>query len=552
MNLSALNTGLTQAPIPTATEANTALAGQQRAPAGTLSGEDFAAFLRNQIRALKNNERQDIAAAPVPPAPPRAEHLTPYRPVREATDGAERDDAKPLKVKASAHADTADHAQSQSQMVKDIQDPSQAQDKLNESNDSSKAHSAEPIQADQAALETPSPMDASAQSVAPADQTLTTDTANTAPPLTDGALAATVAQLTTIPLSPSINIITTAQSQPDDKSVADFALAMGLDPSQVQALFGQTTTAKIPQNNVSTQQMLGMNSMPIFNAPGLQKDASLSAVNVPLESLNLTTAVSTADFQALKTSATPTLDASANSTLNALSNLNIQLATAQLTPNATPAMPVSTLAVLSMMDADLRPEDIDALKNEFDALSPTTDVGGLGMADHGTGASAVNHAQLPAKAAVVLANNPNMAQTFDKLSEKLATELASRMNDQLNAGEWKMKFALKPASLGLVDVQLEMRDGRLTAQFNADTSLTQDLIQNGSQRLKEALGQLGMNNASVLVGQGQTQQQGQSGQSGLPSRRGDNRVTLASETAPELTTTAKPRHSNSLQFDNYA
>jgi flagellar hook-length control protein FliK len=372
--------------------------------------------------------------------------------------------------------------------------------------------------------------------------------------LTDAVLSAAPAQLTTIPLSPSINIITTAQSQPDDKSVADFALAMGLDPSQVQALFGQTTSAKPPQNNVSTQQMLGMNSMPIFNAPGLQKDASLSAVQLPLESLNLTTAVSTADFQALKASA-PTLDASANSTLNALSNLNIQLATAQLTPNATAAMPVSTLAVLSMMDADLRPEDIDALKNEFDALAPTTDVGGLGMADHGTGASAVNHAQLPAKAAAVLANNPNMAQTFDKLSEKLATELASRMNDQLNAGEWKMKFALKPASLGLVDVQLEMRDGRLTAQFNADTNLTQDLIQNGSQRLKEALGQLGMNNASVLVGQGQTQQQsqsGQSGQSGMPSRRDDNRVTLTDETAPDLRTMAKPRHSNSLQFDNYA
>ena len=103
-----------------------------------------------------------------------------------------------------------------------------------------------------------------------------------------------------------------------------------------------------------------------------------------------------------------------------------------------------------------------------------------------------------------------------------------------------------------MDVQLEMRDGRLTAQFNADTNLTQDLIQNGSQRLKEALGQLGMNNASVLVGQGQTQQQGQSGQSGLPSRRDDNRVKLADDAAPELATATRPRHSNSLQFDNYA
>ena len=550
MNLSALNTGLTQAPIPSATEANAALAGQQRAPAGTLSGEDFAAFLRNQIRALKNNERQDIAAAPAPspapPAPPRAEHLSPYRPVREASDGAQRDTAKPVKAKESAHADAPDHAHARLDAAKNA--PA-------ESSDSSQPHSVDQAPVDATAPETPSKTDASTQVAAPLDPTVAPEPAKTAPPMADGSLAANAAQLTTIPLSPSINIITTAQSQPNDQSVADFALAMGLDPSQVQALFGPTTTVSSPQNNVSTQQMLGMNSMPVFNASGLQKDASLSAVNLPLESLNLSTAVSTADFQELKASATPTLDATANSTLNALSNLNIQLATAQLTPNATPAMPVSTLAVLSMMDTELRAEDIDALKNEFDALAPTTDLSGLGLGDHGTGASAVNHTALPAKAAVVLANNPNMAQTFDKLSEKLATELASRMNDQLNAGEWKMKFALKPASLGLVDVQLEMRDGRLTAQFNADTNLTQDLIQNGSQRLKEALGQLGMNNASVLVGQGQTQQQshsGQSGQSGLPSRRDDNRVTLADETAPELRTTAKPRHSNSLQFDNYA
>ena len=127
------------------------------------------------------------------------------------------------------------------------------------------------------------------------------------------------------------------------------------------------------------------------------------------------------------------------------------------------------------------------------------------------------------------------------------------MHEKLNAGEWKMKFALKPASLGLVDVQLEMRDGKLTAQFNADTNLTQDLIQNGSQRLKEALGQLGMNNASVLVGQGQSQPQGQTSTRSNPDRQGgDNRVKLAEDSVTEPLLQARPRHSNSLQFDNYA
>jgi len=153
------------------------------------------------------------------------------------------------------------------------------------------------------------------------------------------------------------------------------------------------------------------------------------------------------------------------------------------------------LAVLSMMDTELRAEDIDALKNEFDSL---TSLDGSSPSEHGFGLRSTESshaAHAASKAAAALAAQPNMAETYDKLSQKLATELAGRMHDQLNAGEWKMKFALKPASLGLVDVQLEMRDGQLSAQFQAENGLTKDLIQNGSVRLKEALAELGMNNA---------------------------------------------------------
>jgi flagellar hook-length control protein FliK len=232
--------------------------------------------------------------------------------------------------------------------------------------------------------------------------------------------------------------------------------------------------------------------------------------------------------------------------------LNMQVATGTSPANvmAATAAPVSTLAVLSMMDTQLRAEDIETLKTEFDALNAldtSADSHGLGSGSSGSSASA----NAASKAAAAFVNNPDMAQTFDKLSEKLATELAGRMHEKLNAGEWKMKFALKPASLGLVDVQLEMRDGKLTAQFNADTSLTQELIQNGSQRLKEALGQLGMNNASVLVGQGQ--QQGQaSGQSGNSRQGGDNHAKLEGDSVTEALGSVRPRHSNSLQFDTYA
>ena len=208
-----------------------------------------------------------------------------------------------------------------------------------------------------------------------------------------------------------------------------------------------------------------------------------------------------------------------------------------------------------MMDADLRPEDIDRLKEEFDKLSAIDD-SSSSQEGTSTGGVANNRSasQASASPAQTLKNHPDMAQTFEKLSQKLATELASRMNDQLNAGEWKMKFALKPASLGLVDVQLEMRDGQLSAQFHAENGLTKDLIQNGSTRLKEALAELGMNNAYVSVGQDNRQSsQGGSGQSGQRQAAGDNRVTLGANGVGEEENAATPaRHSNSALFDTYA
>jgi flagellar hook-length control protein FliK len=216
---------------------------------------------------------------------------------------------------------------------------------------------------------------------------------------------------------------------------------------------------------------------------------------------------------------------------------------------------ISTLAVLSMMDAELRPEDIDQLHEEFDKLSAIDDgdaSSNEGLSNNSLSSNRSNGLSLT-NPAQVLKTHPDMAQTFEKLSQKLATEMASRMNDQLNAGEWKMKFALKPASLGLVDVQLEMRDGKLHAQFDADNGLTQNLIQNGSARLKEALAELGMNNAYVSVGQDNRQSsQSGSGQSGQRHAASDNRVTLDANDAGETVSTATPsRHSNSALLDTF-
>lgn len=337
---------------------------------------------------------------------------------------------------------------------------------------------------------------------------------------------------------------------------------MGLDASQIKALLGDDTAddavATAPAAN--TQQILAMNTLPSMGlstpltvtAPSVAvagptastslgsspAQATLATQAVLGQALPLAPAVSTAASAELMPQdmkpiglevqwSSASADLAANKQLNPTPNLNPSvLVQAADTPDN-----ISTLAVLSMMDADLRPEDIDRLKEEFDKLSAIDDSSTSEGTSEGTSAGGVANnrgaSQASPSPAQAMKTHPDMAQTFEKLSQKLATELASRMNDQLNAGEWKMKFALKPASLGLVDIQLEMRDGQLSAQFHAENGLTKDLIQNGSTRLKEALAELGMNNAYVSVGQDNRQSsQGGSGQSGQRQAAGDNRVTL--------------------------
>jgi len=126
----------------------------------------------------------------------------------------------------------------------------------------------------------------------------------------------------------------------------------------------------------------------------------------------------------------------------------------------------------------------------------TIDLSGLvgenpGSAINLTGTQASRHNPMGSAANPNLAaNSTDMAQAYQDLSDKLSTELAGRMHQQLNEGQWKMKLGLKPSHLGAVDVELEMRDGKLSAVINADNASTQQLLNQGSPRLRglECLG----------------------------------------------------------------
>lgn len=583
MNLSALNPGLSPANNSVSTEVNDQGGVLSRPSSGTQSGEDFAAFLRHQIASLQSPQRQEIAAQSTPSLP----IVSIVPPKAAATSGLLEQQA----LRQAFHPGKYLHGKAPSSKGMGTLSPG--------------GHYAKQLPPRPAPVPVPDKVHAghpaphkpshAVEDAPPAHEAEQDSTTQTKPrPLGHKQLLADTKNmvgqdgqaLQSIALSPEVEIITVAQPATSEKSLTDFALAMGLDPSQIQALLGEAAAVNLSDiPAATTQQMLAMNPLssvpavalptagqtaltPLGNGVRFNEGAALPANSVLAQALPVAPNLSAmaASVNPLVTSpempaltpiglqvqwSSASADLAENKNLGNLQNLNVVVAN-QVTDTTEN---ISTLAVLSMMDADLRPEDIDQLNEEFDKLSAIDDGDSSsheGLANSGLGSNRSNglgHTN-PAQ---ILKTHSDMAQTFEKLSQKLATEMASRMNDQLNAGEWKMKFALKPASLGLVDVQLEMRDGQLHAQFDADNALTQHLIQNGSTRLKEALAELGMNNAYVSVGQDNRQSsQSGSGQSGQRQAASDNRVTLGLDGADEPVNAATPsRHSNSALLDTF-
>ena len=585
MNLSALNSGLSPSATPVSTEANNLGGALSRPSSGTQSGEDFAAFLRHQIASLQSPQRQELAAesmdkrAKPSPGAPATKGMLEQQTLRQAFHPNQYLHAKTPGSKGMGMLAPGGHfakhlPPAQPHDVK----PSGAELERHKTQ-AAATDSPQQSQASDSATHRASEPDELASQTAQRP-----DEADEKGPKIKDSVAQEGQALQSITLSPEVEIITVTQPATSEKSLTDFALAMGLDASQIKALLGDDAAddAVASAPAATTQQILAMNTLPSMGlstpltvtAPSVAvagptastslgsspAQATLATQAVLGQALPLAPAVSTAASAELMPQdmkpiglevqwSSASADLAANKQLNPTPNLNPSvLVQAADTPDN-----ISTLAVLSMMDADLRPEDIDRLKEEFDKLSAIDD----SSTSEGTPAGGVANnrgaSQASPSPAQAMKTHPDMAQTFEKLSQKLATELASRMNDQLNAGEWKMKFALKPASLGLVDVQLEMRDGQLSAQFHAENGLTKDLIQNGSTRLKEALAELGMNNAYVSVRQDNRQSsQGGSGQSGQRQAEVDNRVTLGANSVGEEENAATPaRHSNSALLDTF-
>ena len=401
----------------------------------------------------------------------------------------------------------------------------------------------------------------------------------------------TASKLQMYALSSKVHIITDPRQAPSPESLTAFAKSMGLDDATIQNLMGSASP-----NGANGLAPFGANGQPngAANTPGVNISALLgAALNGGSDKLGISQADAPAFTQAMTQALSSSVQSpAANANLlqsaaaaplnfgisglpaNGLSQAEMaSIQQIQMTVLPPAVLPVqsgnasqafntpSTASVLSLLGGNLQEQDIASLASSFsqdtgeqsDASgSETSGQSSSGFAQAMAQSSAGDNRAVASKDTATAVATP-MNEVYDQLSDKLATEMAARMHKQLSDGQWKMKFGLRPAHLGGVEIQLEMKDGKLDAVFRAENAMTRDLLQNSTQRLRDALQNFGINAGFVQVGQngGQSQQNASGNSTPQPQVRDNSGVNTNNSDTQAQVVAGRGKDSTSL-LDLYA
>ena len=523
--------------------------------AGGNMGFDFAQVMARQIQRLVPQERQSLAAeGPQNPEPSEREQEI-SRP-DTSRHPAEHADQETRKARTTDRASTEDD---------DAPTEGRARPRA------------------RATPQKTAPVDAASLLVAgmPQAAAVTPVATEASPTGVDVATPLAAAPLQTIELSPQVRIITDPKAAPSPESLAAFAKSMGLDESTIHNLLGQqaatstvvtSATAGTPQPQVLPNTALAQLPTALSAAlPGQTASNPDAGVLVAQQLAAMTSTVAPAEpvvsgaglALSASTLQAPVAPGLTPTDMAAIQQIQITVLPAAVLPmNAAQSnapMP-STLDMLSLLGTGVDEQDVSALLTRFteeassDGQQPeqheSHSEGGNNFSSFSQALTRHNNPANAAPAATAAA--PNMSEVYDQLSDKMATELAARMHKQLSDGEWKMKFGLRPANLGGVEIHLEMKDGKLDAVFHADNPLTRDLLQNSSQRLREALGNFGINAGQVQVGQGGGNQQNTSGNSGRQPQVRDNSTSQVNGSDSATRADSTRNKANASLLDLYA
>lgn len=358
--------------------------------------------------------------------------------------------------------------------------------------------------------------------------------------------------LKAVTLGPTLNVITPDKAAPDDQSLEAFARSQGLDETAVQWLMGGPTGStaqseianpgigipKADSNTLADSLGSGNGSIGLanlLNGPGSssthQTQSHLSSTDADVTTsaslaagAALLTMIQTAETS--KSAVTPKVAAADSAEM---AEVQIQLMREPmpaavwmlrngLSSEATAARRIEKdTPSLSELDlsTDISPELLDSLMSglgENTGNTPTvaspahTAIAGVRLDTGGTGQQATSQGSLAQNDAESSA--AQRSENIHHLAEKMGQAVGQRMLSEIEKGQWHLKLQLRPATLGHIEVEMRMLSGEMDAVFTAPQALTRELLQDGLSKLKDTLNQMGMNVASMQVGDGQSRQRG--------------------------------------------
>ncbi len=334
------------------------------------------------------------------------------------------------------------------------------------------------------------------------------------------------AGLQAVALSPQLELITAATPVPDADSLMAFARTQGLDDGTLALLFGAPgmpamldkagqgaasllTGAAVPAAWALSTGMSGMNA-------GLTlASGSAAALAKQADGLGLTDMswqISKAAGEVEASSATVAAEAGTPDTLAEALRLQLQMpreAISALTKRLAGLAGSGQAVAWGQLQAQAMAESAEVL-NLREFFSGPTALDEPALAPEASDAAA---GPLPAleggrTAASSLALQGDTApasqagaraEHYQQLADRLGQALAQRLQAQIERGEWKLQMRMDPASLGRIDLELDMRAGGLDAVFRSDNALTRELIAQGLPKLRDSLAQSGTTVAHVWV-----------------------------------------------------
>ena len=351
------------------------------------------------------------------------------------------------------------------------------------------------------------------------------------------------AGLLAVPLSSQLELITPSTPMPDTGSLVAFARTQGLDETTLAALFGDTAVHASPPAELS-----GMGALLVpaaLHVNPLASPAMLSALtgtnpNPDAEAATLTVkGLSELSWQISKPLgqglAAPLAQTASATDINATDSdaLRLQLMlpreaimaltrrlatmsgtgqavawgglTANALASATTGAVQSRLDLSEFFKADGTLVAADA--EVLDAVPGERSPASLAPLAEGARSTSSQLSQ-SSNASPVASQAGQRLEHYQLLADRLGQALAQRLQSQIERGEWKVQMRMDPASLGRIDMELDMRAGGLDAVFRTDNPLTRELIAQGLPKLRESLSQSGTAVANVWVNGDSARQSG--------------------------------------------